>query len=177
MTTYYLSPKSNYYFEDEKYYKNGAELKDEKDQQFTDVMFKSAIRKDNSSFIHRAYNNIIVLIGAGASVRCEAGSIDARFGKTVFMLAEEINEALKQDETLFTLQELADLCKYSVRVELEDGQGLNREFNLEDFLSDLIAFKKYVPQGVADKYELSENEIFRLIIANTSRTLLKFLCK
>lgn len=168
MTTYYLSPKSNYYFEDEKYYKNGAELKDEKDQQFTDVMFKSAIRKDNSSFIHRAYNNIIVLIGAGASVRCEAGSIDARFGKTVFMLAEEINEALKQDETLFTLQELADLCKYSVRVELEDGQGLNREFNLEDFLSDLIAFKKYVPQGVADKYELSENEIFRLIIANTS---------
>ena len=168
MTTYYLSPKSNYYFEDEKYYKKGAELKDEKDQQFTDVMFKSAIRKDNSSFIHRAYNNIIVLIGAGASVRCEAGSIDARFGKTVFMLAEEINEALKQDETLFTLQELADLCKYSVRVELEDGQGLNREFNLEDFLSDLIAFKKYVPQGVADKYELSENEIFRLIIANTS---------
>ena len=168
MTTYYLSPKSNYYFEDEKYYKNGAELKDEKDQQFTDVMFKSAIRKDNSSFIHRAYNNIIVLIGAGASVRCEAGSIDARFGKTVFMLAEEINEALKQDETLFTLQELADLCKYSVRVELEDGQGLNREFNLEDFLSDLIAFKKYVPQGVADKYELSENEVFRLIIANTS---------
>ena len=32
----------------------------------------------------------------------------------------------------------------------------------------MIAFKKYVPQGVADKYELSENEIFRLIIANTS---------
>ena len=58
MTTYYLSPKSNYYFEDEKYYKNGAELKDEKDQQFTDVMFKSAIRKDNSSFIHRAYNDV-----------------------------------------------------------------------------------------------------------------------
>lgn len=168
MTTYYLSPKANYYFEDEKYFKNGTELKDEKDQPFTDVLFKSAIRKDNSSFIHRAYNNIIVLIGAGASVRCEADSIDVRFGKTVLMLAEEINNALKQDASLFTLQELADLCKYSVRVELEDNQGLNREFNLEDFLSDLIAFKKYVPQADADKYEASENEIFRLIIANTS---------
>lgn len=168
MTTYYLSPKSNYYFEGEKYYKNGTELKDEKDQPFTDDMFKSAIRKDNSSFIHRAYNSIIVLIGAGASVRTEEGSIDERFGKTVFMLAEEINEALKHDGKFFTLQELADLCKYSVSVEREDGQGLNRNFNLEDFLSDLIAFKKYVPKEDAAKYETSENEIFRLIIANTS---------
>ncbi len=168
MTTYYLSPKTKYYFKEAKYYKNGAELKDEKDQPFTDVMFKSAIRKDNSAFIRRAYSNIIVLIGAGASVRCEGGSIDAKFGKTVFMLAEKINEALKQDDSLFTLQELADLCKYSVRVELEDGQGLNREFNLEDFLSDLIAFKKYVPQKYADKYGASENEIFKLIVTNTS---------
>ena len=29
MTTYYLSPKSNFYFEDAKYFKNGAELKDD----------------------------------------------------------------------------------------------------------------------------------------------------
>ena len=168
MTTYYLSPKSNYYIEEGKYFKNATELKDEKDQPFTDVLFKSAIRKENSAFIHRAYSNIIVLIGAGASVRCEGGSIDDRFGKTVFMLAKKINEALKQNASLFTLQELANFCKYSVPVELEDGQGLNREFNLEVFLSDLIAFKKYVPQENADKYEASENEIFKLIIANTS---------
>ena len=168
MTTYYLSPKSNYYIEEGKYFKNATELKDEKDQPFTDVLFKSAIRKENSAFIHRAYSNIIVLIGAGASVRCEGGSIDDRFGKTVFMLAKKINEALKQNASLFTLQELANLCKYSMPVELEDGQGLNREFNLEVFLSDLIAFKKYVPQENADKYEASENEIFKLIIANTS---------
>ena len=168
MTTYYLSPKSNYYIEEGKYFKNATELKDEKDQPFTDVLFKAAIRKENSAFIHRAYSNIIVLIGAGASVRCEGGSIDDRFGKTVFMLAKKINEALKQNASLFTLQELANFCKYSVPVELEDGQELNREFNLEVFLSDLIAFKKYVPQENADKYEASENEIFKLIIANTS---------
>lgn len=168
MKTYYLSPKSNYYIEEGKYFKNEEELKDDKDQSFTEVMIKSAIKKANSAFIHRAYSNIIVLIGAGASVRCEHGSIDARFGKTVFMLAEIINEALKQDDSLFTLQELADFCKYSVPVELEDGQGLNREFNLEDFLSNLIAFKKYVSQEDSDKYEASENEIFKLIIDNTS---------
>lgn len=177
MTTYYLSPKYKYYLEGEKYYKNGTELIDEKDQPFTEKMFKNEIRKANSSFIHRAYSNIIALIGAGASVRCEAGSIDGRFGKTVYMLAEEINATLKQDERLFSLQELADLCKYSERVECEDGQGLNREFNLEDFLSDLISFKKYVPQEDADKYELSENEIFRLIIANTSYEYDKVLLK
>lgn len=168
MTTYYLSPKSNYYIEEGKYFKNEEELKDDKDQPFTEVMFKSAIKKTNSAFIHRAYSNIIVLIGAGASVRCEDGAIDARFGKTVLMLAEKINEALKQDDSLFTLQELADFCKYTVPVEFEGGHGLNREFNLEDFLSDLIAFKKYVPQENADKYEASENEIFKLIIDNTS---------
>lgn len=61
--------------------------------QITEVMFKSAIKKTNSAFIHRAYSNIIVLIGAGASVRCEDGAIDARFGKTVLMLAEKNNEA------------------------------------------------------------------------------------
>ncbi len=168
METYYSSSSANYYFEKGKYYKNGEELKDEKDQPFTELMFRTAIRKDNSSFIHRAYSNIIVLIGAGASVRCEGDSIDDRFGKTVFMLAEEINVALKRDDNLFSLQELADLCKYSVRVEREDEQGLNSAFNLEDFLSDLIAFKKYVSPKKLDKYEASENEIFRLIISNTS---------
>ena len=66
MTTYYLSPKSNYYIEEGKYFKNEEELKDDKDQPFTEVMFKSAIKKTNSAFIHRAYSNIIVLIGAGA---------------------------------------------------------------------------------------------------------------
>lgn len=45
MTTYYLSPKSNYYIEEGKYCKNEEELKDDKDQPFTEVMFKSAIKK------------------------------------------------------------------------------------------------------------------------------------
>lgn len=168
MTTHYVSPKSKYYCDEAKYYKNGAELVDEKNQPYNTAMFKAAIRKETSSFIHRAYRNIIVLIGAGASVCCTNGSIDDRFGKTVFMLAKVINEVLKQDPNLFSLQELADFCKYSVRVEQEDGQHLNPDFNLEDFLSDLIAYRKYVPEKDAGKYEASENRIFSLIVDNTS---------
>ena len=168
MKSYFLSPKSNYYIEESKYYKNKIELIDDKGQPFTDVMFKSAIRKENSAFIHRGYSNIIVLIGAGASVRCEGDSLDVKFGKTVLMLAEIINEALKQDANLYTLQELADFCNYSVPVEGEKGHGINRNFNLEDFLSDLMAFKKFVSKENAEKYETTKNEIFKLIIDNTS---------
>ena len=93
-------------------------------------MYKKAIKKETSSFIHRSYNNIVILIGAGASVLCTNNKIDRRFGKTVFMLAEEINKSLKQDGTLFTLQELADLCKYTEKVEIENESSLNPKFNL-----------------------------------------------
>lgn len=168
MNKIYISPKAIFSNEGTTYYKNGIELTDEKGQAFDELLFKKAIRKETSSFIHRLYNNIVVLIGAGASVLCTNNTIDRRFGKTVFMLAEEINRSLKIDDKLFTLQELADLCKYTERVEIGDGSLLNPKFNLEDFLSDLIAFKKYVSLTEASKYEASENRIFELIVENTS---------
>ena len=164
----YISPKAVFSGEGTKYYKNGIELTDEKGKAFDELLYKKAIKKETSSFIHRSYNNIVILIGAGASVLCTNNKIDRRFGKTVFMLAEEINKSLKQDGTLFTLQELADLCKYTEKVEIENESSLNPKFNLEDFLSDLIAFKKYVPSIHANKYEASENRIFDLIVENTS---------
>ena len=49
MKPYFLSPKSNYYIEESRHYKNKIELIDDKGQPFTDVMFKSAIRKENSA--------------------------------------------------------------------------------------------------------------------------------
>ena len=168
MKKIYISPKAIFASEGTTYYKNGIELSDEKGQAFDELLFKKEIRKETSLFIHRSYSNIVVLIGAGASVLCTNNTIDSRFGKTVFMLAEEINRSLKLDNTLFTLQELADLCKYTERVEKEDGSSLNPKFNLEDFLSDLIAFKKYVSLADAIKYEASENRIFELIVKNTS---------
>ena len=87
------------------------------------------------------------------------------------MLAKLINTTLKDEDEFFTLQELSNLCKYNIPVEIEgeDGiEGLNRLFNLEDFLSDLLSFEKYVSDMDRDKYIKSKNKIFDLIKENTS---------
>lgn len=151
--------------------KNGIILLDERDNPINDVYFKSLIKKETSSFIHKSFTNIIVLIGAGASVLCKDNNMDPRFGKTVAMLAQFVNEELKKDVNCFTLQAMADLCKYSILVEVlgDDGkQKLNPQFNLEDFLSDLLSFEKYVSDNDREKYEMTKEKIFSVIISNTS---------
>lgn len=171
MEDYYISTNLKYAVENNKYYKNGVVLTNEDGSLKDELAFKSLIKKETSSFIHKTFSNVIVLVGAGASVLCTSGKIDNRFGKTVFMLAKLINTTLKQDSSLFTLQELAQLCKYNIPVEIEEQDGsskLNTSFNLEDFLSDLLSFEKYVPDTEADKYARSKSKIFDLIVENTS---------
>lgn len=171
MVDCYISANSKYEFENNTFYKSGAILSKEDGSPMDEPTFKSLIKRETSSFIHKTFSNIIVLVGAGASVLCTSGKIDKRFGKTVFMLADLINNTLKQDSNLFTLQELAQLCKYNVPVELVEQGGaskLNPSFNLEDFLSDLLSFEKYVSDAEASKYDQSKSKIFELIIENTS---------
>ena len=171
MVECYISANSKYEFENNTFYKSGAILSKADGSPMDELTFKSLIKRETSSFIHKTFSNIIVLVGAGASVLCTSGKIDKRFGKTVFMLADLINNALKQDSNLFTLQELAQLCKYNVPVELVEQGGaskLNPSFNLEDFLSDLLSFEKYVSDAEASKYDQSKSKIFELIVENTS---------
>lgn len=171
MTTHYVSSNVTYTSENNVFYKNGMALTNQNGRQIDDASFELLIKKEISSFIHRTFNNIIVLVGAGASVLCTSGNIDPRFGKTVFMLAKLINEELKRDSNLFTLQELADLCKYDIRVE-SAGQNavavLNPAFSLEDFLSNMLSFEKYVSAKDQAKYASSKDKIFGLIVSNTS---------
>ena len=168
MVDCYISANSKYEFENNKFYKNGVILSKDDGSPIDEPTFKSLIKRETSSFIHKTFSNVIVLVGAGASVLCTSGGIDKRFGKTVFMLADLINNALKQDSNLFTLQELAQLCKYNVPVELAEQDKLNPSFNLEDFLSDLLSFEKYVSDAEAAKYARSKSKIFELIVENTS---------
>ena len=171
MVECYISANSKYEFENNTFYKSGAILSKADGSPMDELTFKSLIKRETSSFIHKTFSNIIVLVGAGASVLCTSGKIDKRFGKTVFMLADLINNALKQDSNFFTLQELAQLCKYNVPVELVEQGGaskLNPSFNLEDFLSDLLSFEKYVSDAEASKYDQSKSKIFELIVENTS---------
>ena len=151
-----------------KYLKNETPLMDEDGNSINDASFKLLIKKETSHFIHKNYGNIIVLAGAGASVVLNGNNICEKFGKTVSMLAELINKELKMDSNCFTLQELADFCKYNVPVEEVEESKINPKFNLEDFLSDLLSFEKYVAEGDYPKYEVSKNKIFDLIISNTS---------
>ncbi|MCH5250693.1 MAG: SIR2 family protein [Lachnospiraceae bacterium] len=171
MITHFISSNSIYTHDGNDYCKNGIKLINEDGSPMTDSAFNLLIKKETSSFIHKSFTNIVILAGAGASVLCTSGKIDARFGKTVFMLAELINDALKQDPNLFTLQELANLCKYNTPVENKGKSAtskLNPSFNLEDFLSDLLSFEKYVSNTDQTKYIQSKDKIFKLIVSNTS---------
>lgn len=170
MTDCFVSSNAKYSCKGENYFKNDTQILDETGKGINDALFKRYIQKEVSSFVHQSYSNIIVLVGAGASVLCTNNEIDKRFGKTVAMLADLINTELKKDTKYYSLQELSDLCKYHVPVEIEDYKGvkLNPLFNLEDFLSEVISFEKYVLENDCKKYIDSKNKIFELIISNTS---------
>lgn len=171
MVECFISTNCRYAYEKDKYLKNGIALVNDEGKTIGEDSFKKLIKKETANFIHQNYNNIIVLVGAGASVVCADGTMDQRFGKTVAMLAGLINDELKKDPKYFSLQELSKLCKYTIPVEImgQDGEyKLNPSFNLEDFLSDLLSFEKYVPSSESDKYMLSRNKIFDLIVLNTS---------
>ncbi|MST75448.1 SIR2 family protein [Roseburia sp. MUC/MUC-530-WT-4D] len=168
MIEYYVSANNKYTSDNNLFFKNESTLLDENGENIDAHTFKQLIKKETANFIHQNYSNIIVLVGAGASVVVKDDGIDVNFGKTVSMLADLINAELKKDSKCFSLQELADFCKYNVPVENVEEDKLNPQFNLEDFLSDLLSFEKYVPVDDCVKYQISKNKIFDLIISNTS---------
>ena len=171
MMNCFISQSSIYSFEDDEYMKNGKKLLDDDGRNIEEHIFKRYIHKEVANFIHQNYSNVIVLIGAGASVLNAEDEIDNRFGKTVTMLAKFINDELNQASDLYSLQELSDLCKYPIPVEVENEDGvkaINSLFNLEDFLSDMLSYEKYVQDSEQDKYKLSKDKIFDIIISNTS---------
>ncbi|NSH29376.1 SIR2 family protein [Anaerostipes hadrus] len=170
MTEYFVSANSRYTKEKDRYLKNGEAITNSDGNKIDETIFKKIIKKETANFIHQNYNNVIVLVGAGASVLCTEDGIDTRFGKTVAMLAGLINAELKRHTSCFTLQELSNRCKYPISVEITEGaeSKLNPMFNLEDFLSDLLSFEKYVSESDRKKYSSSKNKIFELIVENTS---------
>mgnify|MGYP003355138422 CR=1 FL=1 len=167
MDKIFITANNEYTSDNGEYSLNGNPILNEKEENISTHEFKQLIKKETSNFIHKNYNNIIILVGAGASVVVNDDGLDVRFGKTVAMLADMINKELKEDSNCFSLQELANFCKYNFKVENEEA-NINSEFNLEDFLSDLLSFEKYVPEEDCEKYKLSKNKIFDLIISNTS---------
>ena len=170
MKEYFISAKNRYTKSENKYLKNGAVLKSEKDEDIDEETFKDMIIREVSKFTHQTYDNVIALVGAGGSVVCTDDGINRKYGKTVFMLAELIDEKLEKDNNCYSLQELSDLCRYTIPTKITGTKGkteFNPSFQLEDFLSNLLAFEKYVLEEEREKYESSKNIILELIISNT----------
>lgn len=151
------------------FFENGEILKKlEEDEKIDKTDFELLVKRNVSDFINRSFDNIVVLAGAGSSVvNNQEGNIDEEFGKTVLMIAKDIDFELGSESEFFSLQDLADMSKYSVDVKINEGE-FNNDFNLEDFLSNVITFEKYVPEETKEKYIKTKDKIFELIKNNTS---------
>lgn len=101
MIEYFISSNNKYTCEGNKYLKNDGALLDEEGNEIDESTFKRLIQRETAKFIHQNYSNIIVLVGAGASVLSTNDTIDPRFGKTVAMLANVINTELKKTLSVF----------------------------------------------------------------------------
>lgn len=118
------------------------------------------------------YSNIVFLAGAGASVTPDR---NPKFGKTVKMIADDVFEKLHESDELYTLEELADKCRYRNGVILDSTDSeqsntltLDDGFNLEDFLSTLFHYRPYVPIEDKEQFNRTVEKILLLIKDNTN---------
>lgn len=129
-----------------KFYKNDInhELKKDNDSAIDSVEFKKIVKNESLKFINNKFDNIVVLVGAGASVTDNKFKKDengiARAGVTVAKIADEVLEELSNESSslnedqaaVFSLEKMASMSKYDDNILNEDK--LNDKFNLEDFV-------------------------------------------
>lgn len=156
------------------YYKNDEKLTSENLlEEYTEQMFDKEIKSAVSSWVNNRFDNIVCLIGAGASVVLAEDGIDNHYGQTVQMIARVVFNSLRSRKyTLngiecdtFSLKELVDKCQY-IEGSVTDSEVTN-SFNLEDFLSDLLAYEKFVLEVDKEKFVNSKKAIFNEIIEAT----------
>jgi hypothetical protein len=128
---------------------------------FDENDFKKLIKNFVSNFVNKSFDNIIVLAGAGASVVSEKGMINESYGKTIRMIAELVEQKLSEDE-YYSLEQLATMSKFENEL-YKNNKELSNDFNLEDFLSNLMQYEKYVENKKKDKFLRSKNKILDII--------------
>lgn len=177
-TTYFKN--KNIYFDmfyDEKdqivYRRNGQVLKTEEQESITETDFNLLIKNEVSRFIY-PFDNIVVLAGAGASiVNDKYGSPNENYGHTIRMLTEAIDKCLKNNNELYSIKEMSDMCKYSESLyinnsaEGEDKKGeYNPDFILEDFLSKVLSYEEFMDEGDNKEKFIKTKERILLTIKN-----------
>ena len=193
---YYKSANLTLSNDNGKYYKNDNELTVEGEEgEYTESKFDDEIKSAVSGWVNNRFDNIVCLIGAGASVVSgETGYPDENYGQTVYMIAKRVLIAIKEGKyayksdngdvdnlDVYTLQELIDKIQYKENVTegdenseeiiedfIDEEEQLSGKFNLENFLSVLLAYQKFVPKDDKDKLNNSIAAIFKEIIDATS---------
>lgn len=154
------------------YLRNGTPLKRDDGANIGNSEFDNIIQEEVVKYISRSFDNIIVLAGAGASVVTDSeGVLLKKYGKTLQMIAENIDAELSKEKDFFTLQEVSEICNYKVPVKItENGsEKFNNNFNLEDFLSMFLTYEQFMQDADENftKYEKTKSKIFQIIIKNT----------
>ncbi len=181
---YFLSNNNEYVLEKDLTNTNGTEDKyllnnndifsDEENVIDKEKKFKEQIKIRVSSFVNKGFDNIIVLLGAGASVvntNDENGKKikDPQYGKTVNDLRDIVNQKLKENNFL-SIEELSNIIHFS-------DTELNN-INFEDFLSHLEGYCRYntstennsntSSKKLIEDINKSRNKIYELIKDNLS---------
>ncbi len=143
---------------------------EEEKKVFTKNDFQRVISEKIRKIVYgEKYSNIVFLAGAGASVTHD---LNPKYGKTVKMIANDVFLKLRDEDELYTLQELARQCRYKDGNILDEGEfdtpRLDDGFNLEDFLSTLFHYRPYVPDTDKEKFNNSIKKILELIKENTN---------
>ncbi|WP_206538293.1 hypothetical protein [Listeria floridensis] len=154
--------------EENTYYKNEEELKSEDGKEgYDDLQFDREIKSAVSGWVNNRFDNIVCLIGAGASVITGAdGKPDKNYGHTVQMIAEEILFSLKsgsykldgRESIVLSLKDLVEMVQYPS--ESVTDEKVTDNFNLEDFLSNLLSYEKFVPECDKKKSLIIPKELY-----------------
>ncbi|GFH40043.1 SIR2 family protein [Lactococcus insecticola] len=187
----YMNNQNKYSKSNGGFKKNDVAIKKD-DKAIDESEFTSLVRSEVSNFIHHSFDNIVVLVGAGASVTDNNFDKDengfAKAGVTVSKIADEVYEQLKSKKyqlkdsevEVFDLESLSKLSMYQIienknnendqfiTDEIINGESLKPEFNLEDFLSNLFAYEKFVASNERDKFINTKNAILDIIKKATS---------
>ncbi|WP_278955858.1 SIR2 family protein [Lactobacillus apis] len=161
------------------------DTKEDKEKELAqlEIEFESEIKKAVYRFINKNFDNIVFFAGAGASVVLEKSDnteknkdaksgIDSNYGKTVAMLAENINTKLNEEsdsKDIYSLKDLAKKAHYAGVITEKNQRSISDHFDLEDFLSCVIHFEPYINnKKKKEKYIATKKRVLEIIKENTS---------
>ncbi|MCZ3622322.1 SIR2 family protein [Lactobacillus mulieris] len=147
---------------------NDKILKDSEGKKISNFSkFKNLIRIELHKVLDRRYDNVILFAGAGASVVMKENSINDEYGKTIAMIAQDINDILEETNGVYSIDELSNLMKEDKSKVTNKKNKLDESFNLEDFISKLQSYKQFVDKNKKKKFENTIKKIYEVIIDKT----------